>query len=256
MVSTLLHTAENHTAIITINRPQVRNALNTQFFYDLDAALKKVEDDPEVYVVVLTGAGDKAFSAGADLKEKLSQAGSGRSETNIPSTIFAGHRGCKKIVIAAVNGVAYGAGCELALACDMMIASEDASFGVPQARLGIVAGGFLIRGPRNMPLKIAMEMCCTGEPITARRAYEIGMINKVVPKERLMIEAKALAERVGKCAPLALRSAKEFLYLGLEIPSLEAANTINYRRYTEGSEDSREGPLSFLEKRAPVWKGR
>jgi enoyl-CoA hydratase/carnithine racemase len=257
MPDAVLYQKEERIAILTINRPGALNAMNSDFFYDLDAAIRRVNEDPEVYVAIITGAGDRAFSAGGDFTEMDAQLTPEQAERrkNRPWGLLHGYSACQKPLIAAVNGLAFGGGCELALSCDMIVAAESAAFAVPEQSWGIVAGVFLFKGPRNIPVKIAMEMLCTGDPITAQRAYEIGMVNRVVPKEQLMEEAKALAERVCRCAPLSLRAVKEFFYKGLDIP-LEEAQRLHYSLCFEGSEDGREGPRAFVEKRAPVWKGK
>jgi crotonobetainyl-CoA hydratase len=229
-----------------------------------------------VWIAILTGAGEKAFCAGSDIKAMVTATDEQRSMSNAQreasdSRIQEGglvHREIWKPIIAAVNGYCLGGGLEIAMACDIIIASETASFGVPEIRnVGSYPGsGGIHRLPRHIPLKIAMQMLLTGDRITAEEALRHGLINKVVPPSQLMPEAVAMADRINENAPIAARVAKEIVARSLDLP-LEYPDDRGTRAWDieaevapklRESEDwqSREGPRSFAEKRKPVWKGR
>jgi crotonobetainyl-CoA hydratase len=249
--------------LVTINRPQARNAVNAAVHVGIGEALERAEADPDVRVIILTGAGDKAFCAGADLVA-LS-----RGEPIAPTDPvqrawgFAGfvEHPVSKPVIAAVNGFALGGGTELALASDMVIAAETAQFGLPEVKRGILAAaGGAFRLVQQLPAKIAMEYLLTGEPFSAERAAELGLVNKVVPAERLLDEAFALAARVAVNAPLSVQASKR-IALGIIVgkrPDEDRFWALNAseRRQVMQSADAREGPRAFAEKRAPVWKAQ
>lgn len=248
-------------AIITLNRPEVLNAVNLQLAEELEAALDTAEGDPEVRVLVLTGAGDRAFSAGADLKERSADA------ARRPLTARGGFAGfvkrqIVKPVIGAVNGLALGGGAEIALACDLLVASDSARFGLPEVTRGLAAGtaGGLLRLPRQVPVRIAMEMALTGVPIGAAEAYRLGLVNRVVGPESLLDEALRLAGTIADNAPLAVQASKAIIYRALDAPLWAAPTAWDHMlgplRLVAESEDAKEGPRAFAEKRPPVWKGR
>jgi crotonobetainyl-CoA hydratase len=249
--------------VITINRPEVRNAVNIEVWRGIGRALVLADENPEIRAVVLTGAGDKAFCAGADLKA-LS-----RGEQITPtdpvevSWGFAGyvqHR-ISKPTIAAVNGPALGGGTELTLASDLAVAADNAIFGLPEVTRGILAAaGGVIRLPLQVPTKVAMEMILTGAPITAQKALELGLVNAVVPQSEVLEAAIALAERICANAPLAVQASKR-IAMGIRdgiVASEDAAWALNERETDQImlSADAQEGPLAFAAKRAPVWQGR
>jgi enoyl-CoA hydratase len=246
-----------HVALVTLCRPESRNAVNAAVAVELENIVRSTEADPAVWAVVLTGAGGKAFSSGADLKEVAA----GRLETLwTPDSGFAGFvRAVRaKPWIAAVNGLALAGGFEIALACDMIVASEDAAFGLPEVTRGMIAAaGGLYRLPRALPRAIALELIATGERLTAERAAALGLINRVVPKERTLPTALELAAAIARNAPLAVR---ESLMIARQAADLDDA-TLG-RLSAEGqtrlmlSEDFREGPRAFVEKRPPRWVGR
>lgn len=252
-----------HVLLITINRPQARNAVNAAVHVGIGEALELAEADPEIRAVILTGAGDKAFCAGADLVALA------RGERIAPQDQvqrawgFAGfvQHPISKPVIAAVGGFALGGGTELALASDMVIAAEHAQFGLPEVKRGLMAAaGGAFRLVQQLPAKIAMEALLTGEPFSAARAAELGLVNKVVPAERLLDEAFALAERIAANAPLSVQASKR-IALGI-IEGARAAengswahNAAETSRLMQ-SDDAREGPRAFAEKRAPVWQAQ
>jgi enoyl-CoA hydratase/carnithine racemase len=245
-----------HIALVTLNRPAVRNAVNREMARLLEYHVRAVEDDNDIRVAILCAAGDKAFCAGADLAETA--AGHGLSLMT-PDGGFAGfvRAARRKPWIAAVQGFALGGGLELPLACDLIIAAKGAVFGLPEPSRGILAGaGGMFRLPRAIPRVIALEMLITGEPIGARRAHELGLINRVVDESRLLPEAIELAERISANAPMSVR---ETLAIGrianerteADLWQLSAAASARVL----ACEDSREGPRAFVEKRPPVWRG-
>src|SRR5664280_494981 len=200
MADEVLRERRGHVEILTINRPEARNAINRATAIALGDALDACESDDDVWVVVLTGAGDKAFSAGMDLKAFAA------GELPITDKGFGGitQRDFAKPLIAAANGVALAGGFEILISCDMVVAADHAKFGIPEASRGLVAGGGgLIRLPKRIPLAVAYEMALTADPISAQRAYELGLVNRVVRGAQVLGEAIALAERIAKNAPLA-----------------------------------------------------
>lgn len=247
--------------VITINRPEARNAVNAAVSIGLGDALEEAQHDPEVRAVVVTGAGDKSFCAGADLKaiarrENIYHPGH-------PEWGFAGyvHHFIDKPTIAAVNGTALGGGTELALASDLVVADERAQFGLPEVKRGLIAAaGGVFRIADQLPRKVAMQLLLTGEPLTAAQACEWGLINQVVAQGSVLDAALALAERVTVNAPLSVQASKRVAYgvddgviVGDE-PGWE--RTMREMKALLKSEDAKEGPLAFAEKREPVWKAR
>ncbi len=249
--------AGDHIALVTINRPEARNAVNGAVAQGLEKAVRDTEADDDIWVVILTGAGEQAFCAGADLKE-VSAGRRGGIATEAGG--FGGfvHMPRSKVWIAAVNGFALAGGLEIMLRCDMAVASERAAFGLPEVMRGLVAlAGGIYRLPRAIPRNIAMELIATGGRLDAKRAGEFGLVNRVVPHEKLLEEAKALAATICANAPVAVR---ESLAVARQAYDL---NDAELRRLSEEAgarnaqtEDYREGPLAFVEKRAPRWKGR
>jgi enoyl-CoA hydratase/carnithine racemase len=243
--------------ILTINRPEARNAINGEVSLEMAGALEELEADEDCWVVILTGAGDKSFSAGMDLKAFAS--GDGASIMSA-SGGFAGitQRDFPKPVIAAVNGTCLAGGCEIMLACDLVVAAEHATFGIPEVKRGLVAGaGGLFRLPKRLPRAIAMELGLTGNPIDAPRALQLGLVNRVVPADRLLDEALALAEEIAENAPLAVRWTKRVMREAADLADDEAwklnAEAVGI---VFSSADAQEGPLAFAEKRKPNWQGR
>ena len=213
-----------HVEILTINRPEARNAINGEVSTAMSSALDELENDDGCWVVVLTGAGDKAFSAGMDLKAFASGEGGAILSA---SGGFAGitRRRFPKPVIAAVNGAALAGGCEIMLACDMVVAADHATFGIPEAKRGLVAGaGGLLRLPKRLPLAIALELALTGDPIDAQRALALGLINRVVPAAKLMDEALALAGTIADNAPLAVRWSKRVMVRAADLSEIGRAS--------------------------------
>ncbi|MFC1941255.1 enoyl-CoA hydratase-related protein [Chloroflexota bacterium] len=255
----VIYEKKERIAYVTLNRPEVMNALHLPAHEELWGVWCDFRDDPEVWVAILTGAGERAFSVGNDLKYQAAHGG----EPN-PVLIPGGFGGitnrfdCNKPIIAAVNGYALGGGFEIALACDIIIAAEHARFGLPEPSVGLAAGaGGVHRLPRQVPLKVAMGMMLTGRHITAEEAYRIGLVNEIVPLNDLIPCAERWAQEILRCAPLAVRATKEGAMKGLDIP-LEVAMNNNYYiwQVMRNSEDFIKGPKAFAEKRPPQWKGR
>ncbi len=245
-----------HIAVLTIDRPEARNAVNGAVTTSMEARLDEFEANPDLWVGVLTGAGT-TFSAGADLK--AISAGRGH-ELGSAKGGFAGlvQRARTKPLIAAVNGPALAGGCEIALACDMVVAAENASFGLPEVKRSLVAAaGALIRLPRAIGMAPAMEIILTGDPISARRACELGLINQVVPEGKVLEAALELAGRVARNAPLAVQASRNLAARAFTDSDQQIWNDTfsEFQRIIQ-SEDAREGPIAFIEKREPRWQGR
>ena len=245
MADEVLRERRGNVEILTINRPEARNAINGAVSTAMSSIMDELLSDTECWVVVITGSGDKAFSAGMDLKAFSS--GEGGAIIGA-SGGFGGltQREFPKPIIAAVNGSALAGGFEIMLACDLVVAAEHATFGIPEAKRGLIAGaGGLIRMPKRLPMAIALEMAMTGEPIDAERAAA------------LMNEALALAERIAANAPLAVRYSKKVMKHAAEVPEHEG-----WKLNTEAvgvvfsSADAMEGPIAFAEKRPPKWQGK
>jgi len=257
-VAIVEYTKEGKIAIFTINRPEALGALNVEGMRQLNNAFIDFRDDDELLVGIITGTGDKAFSAGVDIKDYLPFV---KRTTDKPWKRPAGimrELDIWKPLIAACNGLTYGGGLELALACDMVIASENATFALPEVTVGLCpGGGGTQRLPRVIPRRIAAEMLFTGKPIDAQEAYRIGLVNKVVPRDELMTEAKKLAETICQAAPLAVRTAKEAMMRGLDV-SLEEGLRLedDFQRYIMSTKDFEEGITAFREKRKPKFKGK
>ena len=250
-----------HVTTLTMNRPAVMNAINPAMHTEMQAALDAFASAPDQYICVITGVGDRAFCAGSDLK---AAAQAGISSSQYPKNGYAGlieRYDLIKPVIAAVNGMALGGGFEIALACDVIVASENAKFGLPEPLVGAVAlGGGLHRLARQIGLKQAMGMVLSAESVTARRGEQLGFVNEVVPLFELQAATDRWCEKILKCAPLAIRASKETIMRGLDEPSLAAAlqGQRTYPAFAawRSAQDTIEGPRAFAEKRAPRWQGK
>lgn len=261
---TLLYEKQDSIAIVTINRPEKRNAWTTQMSEEIIDVFGRMEDDPEVLVTILTGSGDKAFSAGADLgnakTHKVTTVGAHLASVSPKGfPVFNAVADYPKPVVAAINGFAVGIGCLITLCCDILLASDNAELGLPQVPLGILpAYGGAVRLARYVGRGKAMEMVLLGERIDAQEAYRVGLVNRVVPLPELMPLAQDYARRLAALPPLAVRMAKESLNKGLDIASLkEAAQTDIYRFMLLGqTEDSHEAHQAWRERRKPVFKGQ
>ena len=260
-MSAFVYEKSGRIAHLTINRPEAHNAMNSEVWDGLVQAWIDVRDDPAIWVAIVTGAGDKAFCAGQDLKEMarwMSTPKDARSPLPIPD--ISPMRGLKvwKPFIAAINGICTGGGLELAMACDVRIASTHARLGLAEVKQSLIAGNSgtqkLIR---LVPFGQAVEMLMTGDFVDASEAHQIGLVNKVVPPADLMPTCQALAERICTNGPLAVRAAKELAYRGIEMSleeGLRLEHEIGGRLFD--TEDALEGPRAFAEKRSPVWKAR
>lgn len=243
-------------AVLTINRPEARNAVNGDVASGMEAAIDRFEADDDTWVAVLTGAGP-VFCAGADLKAISSGTAAALNTERGGFGGFASRERTKP-VIAAVNGPALAGGCEIVLACDLVVASTEARFGVPEVKRSLVAGaGGLFRLPRALPRAIAMEAVLTGDPFSAQRAYDLGFINELVEPGTAVEAAVALAERICANAPVAVRESRKVLLEGVMADDDTAWKLTNeaFARVAK-TEDFSEGPRAFIEKRAPEWKGR
>jgi enoyl-CoA hydratase/carnithine racemase len=249
--------------IVTINRPEVWNALHPMANQELSDVFDEFAADPALWVAIITGAGDKAFCAGNDLKYHAELRAKTGARPQSPPKGFGGitnRHDLDKPVIAAVNGVAMGGGFEIALAADLIIASQQARFALPEPRVGLAAGaGGMQRLARQIPLKRAMGMMLTGRQVSAQEGYELGFVTALVPHAELMSEARRWAQQILECSPMSIRATKQSVLRSLDVPALEIAmRNLNYPAYVAmtRSEDTIEGPRAFAEKRQPNWKGR
>lgn len=256
----ILVEVEGPVAVVTLNRPKVLNALRVALLAELSSALDRLQADPNVRAIILTGAGEKAFAAGADIGElnALGSASSGANQARMGQALTRKIERLSKPLIMAINGYALGGGCEIAMAGDIRIASETAKFGQPEVNLGLIPGyGGSQRATRLTGKGMAMLLCLTGETIDAREALRIGLVERVVPADRLLDEAKAIASAIASKAPLAIAACKRAIDNGahlsiddaLELEALEFGALVD-------TEDIKEGTGAFLEKRKPVWRGR
>ncbi|MFF2133159.1 enoyl-CoA-hydratase DpgD [Streptomyces olivochromogenes] len=265
MTSAVVYEKSGHVARITLSRPAVLNAMNLAMHEQLAEIWDDFEHDDDMWVAVLSGAGDRAFCVGQDLKELERRTREGTAE---PSTF--GSRGkpgwprlterfrMAKPVVARVHGYALGGGFELALACDVIVAAEHAEFGLPEARMGLIAGaGGVFRLTRQAPLRVALGHLMTGRRMSTARAYELGLVNSVVPAEELDTCVDGWVEDILRCAPLAVRAVKEAALTSVDLP-LEQAFATRYvwEERRMHSDDAAEGPRSFVDKRTPRWQGR
>jgi enoyl-CoA hydratase/carnithine racemase len=255
--SLLIERHDTYIAIVTINRPEARNAIDSAVAEALEAAVSQVEADSELRVAVLTGAGGQVFSAGADLKEV--------ARGNLDKLVrkqngFAGFVNAKrsKPWIAAVEGLALAGGCEIALACDLIVASAGGAFGLPEVTRGLVAAaGGLYRLPRALPRAIAIELILTAARLTSERAAELGMINRLAPPGLVLTTAISMAKAIAANAPLAVRESLAIARLAMDLDDASLQRLSDEAQHRlHRTEDFQEGPRAFIEKRSPIWKGR
>lgn len=254
MTEAVLYEMRGAVAVITINRPEARNAISRAVRDGIFAAFRRFEADPAAQIAILTGAGDRAFCAGMDLKEAAAEGRGVLPRGFLP--LIGDTLEVTKPTIAAVNGAAIAGGWMLAQMCDLCVAAEHATFAITEAKVG---RGTPWAAPlvHMLPQRVAMEILLTGDPVPARRLLELGYVNQVVPGDRLMEVTLALAERIAGNAPLTVRACRELVYLSQEMgrtAALRAARHLFQPVYM--SEDAQEGPRAFAEKRKPVWKGR
>ncbi|MFT5051049.1 MAG: enoyl-CoA hydratase/carnithine racemase [Chlamydiales bacterium] len=250
--------SEGHVLTVTIDRPEVMNALNFDANFELAQIFDRFDADPDLWVAILTGSGERAFCAGLDLKSL-------DPDKELPMDPPSGFGGLtsrfhsSKPIIAAVNGVAAGGGFEIALACDLIVAADGAFFALPEARVGLVpmAGG-MHRLTRQIGLKLGMAMLLTGRRVSAQEGLDLGFVNEVVPQAELMTAANQWAEKIQHCAPLSVRAIKSCVMEGMQHGSVQDAMDAQYDGLDEmlRSEDLTEGLRAFQEKRRPAWKGR
>lgn len=257
MFKTLLVEIENGISVITINRPDKLNALNKDVFSELDTAITNVYNDPLIRSAIITGAGNKAFVAGADISEFLElETGTAAALAKRGQDVFDKIENCPKPVIAAVNGFALGGGCELALACHFIYASEQAKFGQPEVNLGLIPGyGGTQRLSQVIGRSRAMELIMSGNMITAKEAMEYGMVNKVVTQDELMTTAKAILGIIQSKAPVAVAKVIECIN---NFDHTQQGYDFEIEKFSEcfNTEDMKEGATAFLEKRKPNFKGK
>ncbi len=261
----IVYEVKNHIGYITLNRPEVMNAINMQMGREIIDACEQVTSDPDVRVCILTGAGERAFCTGLDLKE--------RARENEETTFFGRRRArnqpgirsqsqavvaIDKPTIAAIRGYAVGGGLELALACDMRVAAEDAKLGMMEVRRGRLGGsGGTQRLPRLIGTSKALELCLTGEPVNGNEAFRLGLVNRVVPASQVMSAAEEIAAKICLGAPLSVIAIKESITKGVELPieqGLKLEAELSMALST--TEDQKEGARAFAEKRPAAWKGR
>jgi enoyl-CoA hydratase len=243
--------------VLRLNRPEARNALNPALISALGRALVAADDSPDVRAIVLTGTGDRAFCAGMDLRN-FAEGGerTGDEEAMAAYGRFT-HGGLATPIIGAANATAVAGGFEILLACDMVVASETAVFGIPEVKRGLLAAGGGLHLGRRMPLAVALELGLTGDTIDARRAETLGLVNRVVPADQVVDAAVELAERIAANGPLAVRATKRIMYEVLDVSRDEAWELQQpYVAEVFASDDAKEGALAFVEKRSPNWQGR
>jgi enoyl-CoA hydratase/carnithine racemase len=258
MSETVLYEKRDKVAIITLNRPDALNSINRQLRQDLAEAITRFDGEEGSFVAIITGAG-RAFCAGRDLKERAADNAEGiqarASNSMYPDRPYMWPQTWKPL-IAAINGYALAGGWSIAQMCDLRVAAEDAKLGITETKWSLMPPFGTIL-PKMIPLSAVLELVLTAEPISAQRAYDIGFVNKVVPGERLMPECLALAEQIAGNAPLAVQYFKELAYRGLNM-STQDISALTYHMYDQllATEDSKEGPRAFAEKRKPRWQGR
>ncbi len=249
--------------IVTINRPEVYNALHPMAGEEMSAHFDEFANNPDLWVAIVTGAGDKAFCAGNDLKYHSELVKKTGKRPIHPATGFGGLTArfdINKPIIAAVNGIAMGGGFEIALACDIIVAAENATFALPEPRVGLAAGAAgMQRLSRQIPLKKAMGMMLTGRHVPAQEGFDLGFVTALAPAGKALEEAKTWAGQILECSPMSVRATKEVVMRSLDVPTLESAiKNLRYPGFVAmtNSEDTIEGPRAFAEKRKPNWKGK
>jgi enoyl-CoA hydratase len=259
----IIYEVKNQIAFITFNRPESMNAINRQMTRDLVEACRQIEEDSGIRIAIFTGAGERAFSAGMDLKERAETGFSPieRRNQKLTQTIHTQSRAIgvmTKPTIAAIKGYCVGGGLEMALACDLRVAAEDAKLGLTEVRRGLIPGaGGTQRLTRAVGITKALEMCLTGDTVSGSQAQKLGLVNIAVPANQVLQAGEDLANRILKGAPMSVTFIKEAIKKGIELPLEEGLRLEADLSALIGiTEDSKEGPRAFAEKRAPVWKGK
>jgi enoyl-CoA hydratase/carnithine racemase len=258
-LANVLYEKKNGIAYVTLNRPKVLNALNTPTWTDLKTAFEDAKADKSVHGVILTGAGDKAFIAGADISELAHvDAYEAEESSRFGQGVLDLIENLGKPVVAAINGFALGGGCETAMACTIRVAAEHAKFGQPEVKLGLLpGGGGTQRLPRLVGKGRALQLILTGETISAQEAYRIGLVNEVVPAANLIARSEAILKQIASNAPIAVKFSLEAANKGMETSQAEGfALEASYFGICAATEDKKEGTSAFLEKRAPQFHGR
>ena len=243
--------------LLRINRPEARNSLNRVVIAGLGNGIEAADADPEVRVVVITGTGDRAFCAGMDLREFAEGGAAEVDQKGVEAYQRFIREGCRKPVIGAANATAVAGGFEVLLACDLVVASEQAVFGLPEVKRGLFPAGGGVQIGRRIAAAVALELVLTGEPIDAQRALQLGLVNRVVPPEHVLEQALAVADLIARNGPLAVQVAKELVLF-----ASDAGKADTWKRQEAlapsvfGSEDAKEGARAFIEKREPQWSGR
>jgi len=257
-MSVILYKKRGQTVVVTLNRPEAMNAINDEVRREFRDAIVRFRDDSDARTAIVTGAGDTSFSAGADLKEMSQRQQQRGSYWESTPGVLMRQLEVWKPVIAAVNGYCLAGGLELALACDIRIASENASFALTEVTRGIIPGnGGTQLLPRTVPMGMALQLMFTGERIGAEEAYRIGLVNRVVPQSGLMTAAMELAQRINESAPISVRLVKEAALKGLDLPLMDGLRMESlFSLFVHTTEDAKEGPLAFAQKRKAEYKGR
>lgn len=257
--SVLVRDLRGAVLVLRLNRPEARNALSPELIAEIGMGLLDAEQDPAVRCVVLTGTGDRSFCAGMDLRAFAEGAAGGSTERNRQGGEVFGRfvRGHVSVpVVGAANATAVAGGFELLLGCDVVVAADDAKFGLPEVKRGLFAAGGGIFIGQRIPLAVALELTLTGDNVDAARALSLGLVNQVVPCQEVLDAAVALAERIAANGPLAIEATKKLVRLGATDTAAAWDLQAEWQPRVFGSEDAKEGATAFIEKREPVWKGR
>jgi enoyl-CoA hydratase/carnithine racemase len=243
-------------SILRLNRPEARNSLNAELINELGVGMEAAEEDPDIRAVVLTGTGDRAFCAGMDLRGFAEGASTTVADARGTAAFGRFTRGEIRVpVVGAANATAVAGGFELLLGCDVVVASETASFGLPEVKRALFAAGGGVFLSTRIPLAVALELTLTGDPIDAQRALDLGLINRAVPADQVLDAAVELAERIARNGPLGVQATRECLRAAAVDFAKARALQAEWQPKVFGSEDAKEGATAFIEKRDPVWKG-